>query len=115
MDKLSKKGTTSPSQPRAASSSFDDEDSEPESPRSPSPKVSPGSKSPSPRVSQHNLHQDLPRQSSSPNGESSGASSTGSSRNNLDKMISNDVAPLMKETDQELLDKMISNDVAPLM
>jgi len=106
-----KEGTTSPSQPRPASSSFDDEESEPESPRSPSPKVSPGSKSPSPRVSQHNSHHDLPRQSSSPYGESSGASSNGSSRNDLDNMIKNDVAPLMKETDQELLDEMIVKDV----
>merc|ERR1719317_327554 len=106
-----KEGTTSPSQPRPASSSFDDEESEPESPRSPSPKVSPGSKSPSPRVSQHNSHHDLPRQSSSPYGESSGASSNESSRNDLDNMIKNDVAPLMKETDQELLDEMIVKDV----
>merc|ERR1712013_479037 len=110
-DKLPKQGTTSPSQPRPASSSFDDEESEPESPRSPSPKVSPGSKSPSPRVSQHNSHHDLPRQSSSPYGESSGASSNGSSRNDLDNMIKNDVAPLMKETDQELLDEIIVKDV----
>merc|ERR1719391_662869 len=48
-------GTTSPRQ-QQESSSFEDEDSEPESPRSPSPKVSPGSKSPSPRVSHHNSY-----------------------------------------------------------
>eukprot|EP00092_Neocalanus_flemingeri_P001529 GFUD01001631.1.p1 GENE.GFUD01001631.1~~GFUD01001631.1.p1 ORF type:complete len:1483 (-),score=457.12 GFUD01001631.1:238-4536(-) len=104
-------GTTSPSHPRPASSSFDDEDSEPESPRSPSPKVSPGSKSPSPRVSLHNSHPDLLRQTSSPYGGSSGASSHGSSKNDLDVMPHNDVAPLMKETDQELLDEMIVKDV----
>eukprot|EP00090_Calanus_glacialis_P004148 TRINITY_DN1306_c0_g1_i3.p1 TRINITY_DN1306_c0_g1~~TRINITY_DN1306_c0_g1_i3.p1 ORF type:complete len:1955 (-),score=483.94 TRINITY_DN1306_c0_g1_i3:622-6486(-) len=111
IETFQKEGTTSPSQPRSASSSFDDEDSEPESPRSPSPKVSPGSKSPSPRVSQHNSHPDLPRQSSSAYGESSGASSNGSSRNDLDNIPNNDVAPLMKETDQELLDEMIVKDV----
>merc|ERR1712130_97831 len=111
VETIQKEGTTSPRQPRPASSSFDDEESEPESPRSPSPKVSPGSKSPSPRISQHNSHHDLPRQSSSPYGESSGASSNGSSRNDLDNMINNDVAPLMKETDQELLDEMIVKDV----
>jgi len=105
-----KSGTSSPSHPRPASSSFD-EDSEPESPRSPSPKVSPGSKSPSPRVSLHNSHPELERQTSSPYGESSGASSHGSSRNDLGDIPNNDVAPLMKETDQELLDEMIVKDV----
>jgi len=46
------KGTASPIQPQSSSYS----DSDPESPpRSPSPKVSPGSKSPSPRASSNDL------------------------------------------------------------
>merc|ERR1712062_814657 len=80
---------------RPTSSSYSD--SEPESPRSPSPKVSPVS----PRVSQP----DLQVESSSPYGESgeedgsSGEEEGGSSKD------------IMKETEQELLDEMIVKDV----
>merc|ERR1719384_1949769 len=94
----SDKGSVTTSQPRPASSSYSD--SEPESPRSPSPKVSPGSKSPSPRVSINNSHPDLERQSSSPVGESE-----------HEEDDADDISPLMKETDQELLDEMIVKDV----
>merc|ERR1712038_823154 len=95
----SDKGSVTTSQPRPASSSYSD--SEPESPRSPSPKVSPGSKSPSPRVSINNSHPDLERQSSSPVGESE----------HEEEEDADDISPLMKETDQELLDEMIVKDV----
>merc|ERR1712073_130446 len=75
-------------------------DSEPESPRSPSPKVSPVS----PRVSQP----DLQRESSSAYGES--GESAGSSREEEEEkgVSHNDI---MKETEQELLDEMIVKDV----
>merc|ERR1719225_1763834 len=82
-------------QPRPTSSAYSD--SEPESPRSPSPKVSPVS----PRVSQP----DLQVESSSPYGESgeedgsSGEEEGGSSKD------------ITKETEQELLDEMIVKDV----
>ena len=89
-------------QPRPASSSYSD--SEPGSPRSPSPKVSPGSKSPSPRASLNNVE----RVSSSANGESDEASDDASSR---PEEAAADISPLMKETDQELLDEMIVKDV----
>merc|ERR1719361_1100656 len=83
---------------RPTSSSYSD--SEPESPRSPSPKVSPVS----PRVSQP----DLQRESSSAYGES--GESDGSSREEEEEkgVSHNDI---MKETEQELLDEMIVKDV----
>ena len=62
--------------------------------------MSPGSKSPSPRVSINNSHPDLERQSSSPVGESEHEDDD-----------ADDISPLMKETDQELLDEMIVKDV----
>ena len=62
--------------------------------------MSPGSKSPSPRVSINNSHPDLERQSSSPVGESE-----------HEEEDADDISPLMKETDQELLDEMIVKDV----
>jgi len=94
------KGTSSPVHPQSSSYS----DSDPESPpRSPSPKVSPGSKSPSPRASSHDLERP-----SSTNGESDDTSSHASSKH---ENGADDISPLMKETEQELLDEMIIKDV----